>query len=412
MLRGLAGARLACGDTGKETVQDGFLAGNIMTSVERKEARYKRRKARRERKKQEFLSRFDDFSLVADPNRLYAAFKKSKRGVSWKESVQRYEMNLLPNIAETARKLNAGESVSRGFEEFDLFERGRLRRIKSVHISERAVQKCLCDQVLVPVLSRTLVYDNGASLKNKGLHFSLRRLAAHLAGYYREHKSNEGFCLSADFSKYFDTVRHDVLFRELRKHIKDGRILKLLGDLIGPFGDGVSLGLGSQVSQIAALFYANPVDHYCKEERGIRYYGRYMDDLYLIHPRKEYLLECLEGIKRLCAALGLTVNERKTRITKLSDGVRFLKGVYILKGNGGIVRRADPQSRKRMRRKLKKFKGLLEAGKMTARDVYDAYQSWRGNYRKRFDAFHTIRRMDALYTALFIKDHYSEANHG
>jgi hypothetical protein len=65
-----------------------------------------------------------------------------------------------------------------------------------------------------------------------------------------------------------------------------------------------------------------------------------------------------------------------------------------------------------MRRKLKKFKGLLEAGKMTARDVYGAYQSWRGNYRRRFGAFHTIRRMDALYAALFIKDRYSEGNHG
>jgi hypothetical protein len=64
-----------------------------------------------------------------------------------------------------------------------------------------------------------------------------------------------------------------------------------------------------------------------------------------------------------------------------------------------------------MRRKLKKFKGLLESGNMTARDVYTAYQSWRGNYRKRFDAFHAIRRMDALYTALFIKDHHLEVNH-
>jgi hypothetical protein len=137
-----------------------------------------------------------------------------------------------------------------------------------------------------------------------------------------------------------------------------------------------------------------------------------MDDLYLIHPDKKYLLECLDDIKRLCASLGVTVNMKKTKITKLKDGVRFLKGVYVLKENGKIVRRADPQSRKRMRRKLRKFKGLLYEGKMTLRDVYTAYQSWRGNYRKRFDAFHTIRRMDALYRALFINNHLSEVKHG
>jgi hypothetical protein len=376
-----------------------------MTSVERKDARYARRKARRERKKQEYLSRFDDFSRIVDPNNLYAAFKKSKREVSWKESVQRYQMNLLSNIAETIHKLEAGENISHGFVEFNLMERGRLRRIKSVHIGERVVQKCLCDQAPVPILSRTLIYDNGASLKNKGLHFAIRRLITHLTKYYRKYKTNAGYCLSADFSKYFDTIPHDILFREFKKHIRDRHILKLLYDFITPFGDGVSLGLGSRVSQISAIFHASPVDHYCKEKRGIRYYGRYMDDLYLIHPCKKYLLECLEGIKRLCASLGITVNMRKTRITELKDGIHFLKGIYILKGNGRIVRRAAPESRKRMRRKLRKFKRLLEQGKMTHGDVYDAYQSWRGNYRKRFNAYHRIRFMDKLYNELFISNH-------
>jgi hypothetical protein len=383
-----------------------------MTSAERKAGRYERRKARRDRKKQEYLSRFDDFSRIVDPNNLYAAFKKSKREVSWKESVQRYEMNLLSNIAETINKLKTGENISHGFVEFNLMERGRLRHIKSVHISERVVQKCLCDQALVPILSRTLIYDNGASLKNKGLHFAVRRLVMHLTEYYREHGTNNGYCLSVDFSKYFDNIPHDILFREFRKHIKDPHILKLLHDFITPFGNGVSLGLGSQVSQISALFHASPIDHHCKEKRRIRYYGRYMDDLYLIYPSKKYLLDCLDDIKRLCASLGITVNMKKTKITKLKDGVRFLKGIYTLKENGKIVRRADPQSRKRMRRKLRKFKGLLDRGNMTPWDVYTAYQSWRGNYRKRFDAFHTIRRMDALYMALFINNHLSEVNHG
>jgi hypothetical protein len=383
-----------------------------MTSEERQAARYRRRKAWREKKKQEYLSKYDDFSRIVDPNNLYAAYKKSKCEVSWKESVQRYEMNLLVNIAETVRKLKVGENVSRGFVEFDLMERGRLRHIKSVHISERVVQKCLCDQSLVPILSRTLIYDNGASLKKKGLHFAVRRLITHISKYYREYRTNEGYCLSIDFSKYFDSIRHDVLFDMQRKVIKDPRIMKMIYDFVTPFGNGVSLGLGSQVSQISAIFFANPIDHHIKEKRRIKYYGRYMDDLYLIHPSKQYLLECLEDIKSICAAFGITVNMRKTRIVKLKDGVRFLKGIYTLNEKGKIIRRADPKSRKRMRRKLRKFTGLLEQGKMKPKDVYDAYQSWRGNYRKRFDAFHTIRRMDSLYKELFINNHQLEVNHG
>jgi hypothetical protein len=86
--------------------------------------------------------------------------------------------------------------------------------------------------------------------------------------------------------------------------------------------------LGSQVSQISAIFHDGPVDCHCKEKRGIKYYGRYMDDIYLIHPSRKHLLECLGDTKRLCALLGITVNMKKTRITKLEDGVRFLKGIY------------------------------------------------------------------------------------
>jgi hypothetical protein len=389
-----------------------FYWKDYMTSTERREARYRRRKERRDQKKQNYLFRFDDFSRIADPNNLYEAFKKSRREVTWKESVQRYEMNLLANIAETVRKLNAGESVFHGFVEFNIMERGRIRHIKSVHISERIVQKCLCDQVLVPVLSLSLIYDNGASLKGKGLHFAIRRLIKHLIKYYRHYKTNEGYCLSVDFSKYFDSIPHDVLFAAFKKNIKDPRLMKLLYDFITPFGNGISLGLGSQVSQISAIFHASPIDHRMKDKRGVKYYGRYMDDLYILHPSKKYLIECLEDMKNVCMALGITINKRKTRIAKLKDGVHFLKGIYILKENGKVVRTASPESRKRMRRKLHKFKGLLESGHMTTHDVYTAYQSWRGNYRKRFIAYHTIRRMDALYMGLFINNYQAEGNHG
>jgi len=387
-----------------------FSTGKTMTSTERREGRYRRRKAQRDRKKQIFLSQYDDFSRITDPNNLYMSFKKSRRGVSWKESIQRYEANILVNIAELIEKFNSGESIFCGFAEFDLFERGRLRHIKSVHIKERTAQKGTCDYVLVPIISRFLIYDNGASLKNKGLHFAIRRLITHIAKYFRRYKTNEGYCLQVDFSKYFDSIRHAILFKAFGKYIKDQRIIKLLYDFISPFGDGISLGLGSQVSQISALFYANPLDHFIKEICRIKLYGRYMDDLYLIHPCKEYLLKCLENMTKICADLGITINMRKTKITKLKDGVHFLKGIYSLNCNGKIIRRANPDSMKRMRRKLKKFRRLIDSGHMNLHDVNTAYQSWRGNYKKRFNAFYTIKRMDALYNGLFINN-YSGGKH-
>jgi hypothetical protein len=47
-------------------------------------------------------------------------------------------------------------------------------------------------------------------------------------------------------------------------------------------------------------------------------------------------------------------------------------------------------------------RALLDAGRMEYEDLRIAYQSWRGNYMRRFDAWYTVQRMDSLYDTLFI----------
>jgi hypothetical protein len=379
-----------------------------MNSTERHQARYERRKAKRDKKQKEKLSKYDNFDNLTNPENLYKAFISSRKGVSWKESTQRYEMNLLHNIHETRNKLIEGENIQNGFVEFTLNERGKVRHIKSVHISERVVQKALCDQVLVPILGNSLIYDNGASVKGKGVYFAIKRLIVHLSRYYRRNGfSNAGYALTVDFSKYFDSINHEILFKLQEQYIHDKRVMELTRRFIGVFGDGVSLGLGSQVSQISAIFYPSKhLDHFAKDESGLKYYGRYMDDLYIIHESKEYLKECLEKIKEVCQNnLAIRINEKKTRITPLKDGVVFLKGKYILLESGRIIRKANKDSAKRMRRKLKKFRDLLDNDKMNYEDIRTAYQSWRGGYMKRFNGYHTVKRMDNLYDALFIFEH-------
>jgi len=380
-----------------------------MTSDERREARYQRRVAARETRKQQKLSHFDNFGLVADVDNLNNSFNKCKVGVAWKESTQRYEANALKNIIETRRKLLAGESIQSGFVEFTLRERGKIRRIKSVHISERVVQKCLCDEVLVPILTNSLIYDNGASVKRKGTHFAIRRFISHMAKFYRHNNnSNNGYVLMIDFSKYFDNIDHEILFEMLDQRIKDFHVRQLTRDLITVFGEGKSLGLGSQVSQVCAIFYPDILDHFIKEKLRIKYYGRYMDDLYLIHHDKNYLIYCLEKIKEECEKLKITINQRKTIITKLSQGAEFLKGKYSLLPSGKILRRPVKSSTIRMRRKLVKFKTLLNQKKIGYNDIRTSYQSWRGNYIRRFNAYHRVRYMDRLYNNLFIFEHRNE----
>ncbi|MDR3325105.1 MAG: RNA-directed DNA polymerase [Spirochaetaceae bacterium] len=401
-------ARTACGDEFTHKPQTDAVQGFFinMTSEDRKTARAERRRAARTANEKQRIEPYNDFSLVADADNLARAFAKSKRGVSWKESVQRYEANALRNIAQTRRKLLSGESVQSGFVEFDLKERGKTRHIRSVHISERVVQKCLCDKVLAPLLSRPLIHDNGASIAGKGVHFALRRLVAHLSRFYRSNgRSNEGHALLVDFSIFFDNIRHDALFAMQERYLTEPRLRALTRGFISAFGDDKSLGLGSQVSQICAIFYPNALDHCIKEKLRVKYYGRYMDDLCLIHADKAFLEKCLAEIKTVCARFDIVVNEKKTRIVRLSSGVPFLKGKYALLPSGKILRRPGKESAKRMRRKLKAFKKLADAGKMDCADVYASYQSWRGGYAQRFNAHFAVKRMDALYDGLFINTH-------
>jgi hypothetical protein len=379
-----------------------------MTSTERHEARYQRRKAIRDTKRQAKLAHYDDFGRIADADNLYSSFLESMRGVAWKESVQRYEANAMRNIVETRRKLLAGESIQCGFKEFTLRERGKIRHIKSVHISERIVQKCLCNQVLVPILSNSLIYDNGASVKGKGVHFAIKRFIVHLSRFYRQNNnSGEGYALLIDFSKFFDHIDHETLFKLLEKVIKDKQVLELTKNFIRVFGEGRALGLGSQVSQITAIYFPNRIDHLVKDVKGEKNYGRYMDDLYLIHKDKEHLKQLLKEIEAVCDELKIIINKRKTRIVKLSQGVEFLKGKYFLLPSGKVLRRPCKDSTVRMKRKLKKFKGLVDTGAMGYRDVRNAYQSWRGNFKRRFDAYHKVSNMDKLYNELFIVDHHN-----
>lgn len=297
------------------------------------------------------------FDEVFSFRNLYLSCKKCYKGVNWKTSTQKYRLNALCNVAKTYNELKYGKYKSKGFYVFRIRERGKVRTIKSIHISERVVQKCLCDNCLVPVLSKSLIYDNGACLKGKGLNFTTERLKAHLQQYYRKNNySNKGFVLTFDFSKFFESIPHEMLKQKVAKKIQDPKIVSLYNYFVDQFENSIGLGLGSQISQISALFYISDFDHYVKERLHIKYYGRYMDDGYLIHHDKEYLKTCLREILRLATEMGLKINLKKTKITKLENGFMFLNRHWHLTEKGYIKTKPSHKTMVRLRRKYRKLK--------------------------------------------------------
>lgn len=368
-----------------------------MTSEERHKAREARRKAKRAAKKAAFMKDYT-FEKVISSASLVKAAMLSKHGVNWKASVQRYHINLLRNTWALRGKLLRGESVVQGFICFDLIERGKLRHIRSVHFKERVVQRSLCDNALVPVLSRSLIYDNGASIKGKGIHFAMFRCRDHLREYYRKHGSNRGWVLQVDFKGYFDNIEHGPVLDMLKKHFTDQRLLKLAWSFVESFGEK-SLGIGSQVSQILAVAYCSAVDHYAVEVLGLNLSARYNDDSYFIHESREYLEDCLAILADRWTALGIRLNWKKTQIIPLRR-FTFLKVRFELTETGRVIMRPCRRSISKQRRKLYAFRRAVDNGKMTLDDVRGSYESWRG-YNRHMNGYKSIINMDRLYYDLF-----------
>lgn len=376
---------------------------------------------------------------LKDANVLIKSFNKCKNGSIWKESVQKYEINLLKNTYNQIKSIKNQTYKHKPFNEFTLNERGKTRDIKAIHISDRVILRALCDEILTPRLNKYLIYDNGASVKGKGIDFTRKRFETHLHKFYRQYKTNEGYILTIDFSKFFDNVQHNKLMNLFKYYLQDEELLNFLEDLIQCFQIDVSyltnddyqnclnilfnsiqyskihkslltgekfmnksIGIGSQLSQISGLLYPIEIDNYCKIVKGLKYYGRYMDDIYIIHPDKQFLQQLLKEIDNICQKYGIFINYKKTQIIKLTKTLIFLKTRYNLTKTGKIIKRMSKDSIVRERKKLKKYKNLLDQGKMTYKDIEEAYGSWRGNL-KNYLSYHTKQNMDKLYDDLFIK---------
>ena len=103
-----------------------------------------------------------------------------------------------------------------------------------------------------------------------------------------------------------------------------------------------------------------------KERLRIRHYTRYMDDMVLVHPSKEYLARCLEELRAFAREeLKLEFNE-KTQLAPLAQGVDYLGWHFYLTETGRVVQRLRPSNKRRLKRRLRKLENQLATGEIAA----------------------------------------------
>ena len=333
---------------------------------------------------------------MLEPEHIFAAMHKCGNGVRWKSSVQKYEIDKLRWAATLQNQIASGTYKSMGFKRFDIIERGKLRHIQSVHISERTVQKLLCDYALRPTVYPRLIYDNSASQEGKGTEFALKRLTEHLRWYYARY-GKTGVVITMDYHDFFGSIPHDGAIRKMSANIDDERINKFIRDFVNAFDGEYGLGLGSETSQIGAICYPNMVDRLVKEQYGIHCYARYMDDSYIICPDRAYACRCLADIFDLAHALKIQMNRRKTAVHNLAtDDFVFLKKRVRLTDTGKVVMRLTRENIREEENRILMMRTEYLAGRMTKESLVQSYRAWRG-YALKYSSYHVVGKMDKFF---------------
>ena len=372
--------------------------------------------------------------ILTDPENLNVSLNKIMHASGWKASTQRLYHNKLTVFKEIDELFHSDRPyIMEKGHDFILTERGKRRYIQALSPKDMLIQHTLTNFILIPILSKFFIHDNGASIKGKGISFTRRRFVQHMHQFYNKH-GLDGYILKLDFRKYFDNIRHDKVIEMLRLYIRDDKILSIISDNLNHYSIDVSysdnddiinevfnsleyhniskslltgkrymhksIGIGSPVSQVLGIFFPLRLDNYCKTVKGLKYYDAYMDDRMVIHHSKSYLSNLLLEIEDICNDLGIFINPNKTSIFPIHKTFTFLKTQYTMTDTGKIYKGLPSDSIVRERRKLKCLADIVVSNNLDPDLFHNQYKAWRGDRSKIYNAYNQLERMDYLYNEL------------
>lgn len=213
---------------------------------------------------------------------------------------------------------------------------------------------------------RRLLYDSYSCRKNKGTYFGVKRLRHHILSVSRN-MTRKAYAIQLDLSGYFMHIKRETLYelvikgldkqfppeaRDKRYTILKWAISQVIFDdptenvrLQGAYTDWIGLPedkslmmqppgqgmvIGNYTSQTFSNVYLDPLDKFITEILGWKHYGRYVDDLYYIVTEEELpqALRDIEAIAKFLASYGAKLNRKKTKVTEVHKGIKFL-GVVV-----------------------------------------------------------------------------------
>lgn len=288
------------------------------------------------------MKRYDNlFDSVANFENVYMAYLSCKKGKSFKPEVMEISARAEMICSDLVRELQEGIYTPGKYYEFEARNEVKRRIIHAPLFRDRVVQHAIVG-ITEPLFERKFIFDSYANRKGKGNHRAVQR-----AQQFLRKSGQNVYILQGDFAKYYDNVRHEFIRNEIRRTIKDERLLNIWDRIIDSYNGDIDRGIpiGAPLSQLMANITLNPMDHFVKETLRAKYYIRLMDDFIIIDSSKERLKYYLQEIVWFTQTqLGQPLN-RKTRIFPAKTGIDF--GGYRIFTNKILPRKRNVKAAKR-----------------------------------------------------------------
>lgn len=329
------------------------------------------------------------YDQIFSMDNLYEAYEKAIVGRRYKPEILDYSFDTWSLLTELREKILRGDYEIDKYRIFFVYE-PKKRMIMSIKFEHRVVQWAIY-RVVNPMLVNGYINDSFGCIPGRGAVGAMKRLKGWVD--YVDRKAGEWYYLKLDISKYFYRISHSVLKRILAKKIKDTRLLEVLYGVIDcehtPFGlpkgmspedvpmeerlYDVGMPIGNLLSQMFANLYLNALDWFCKRTLSIKYYVRYMDDVIILHDKKEELgIWKIEIEEFLETELELQLNN-KTCMRPVSHGIEFVG--YRIKPHSVTLRKSTSL---RIKRNLKGVRKGYKEYRLTLREATVTFTSYIG----------------------------------
>ena len=228
------------------------------------------------------------YEKICEIDNLYLAYNKASQGKEKSYGVRLFEKNLNNNINELQKELISETYVTSEYSVFMIHD-PKERLVYRLPFRDRIVHHAIMN-ILEPIWISVFISNTYSCIKKRGIHAVLRDLKRDL-----KNVSDTQYCLKFDIRKFYPSINHDILKVIIRKKIKDVKLLKLLDEIID---SAPGVPIGNYLSQFFANLYLTYFDHCIKEEKQVKYYYRYADDIVILAQNKPYLQDLYLEIDR------------------------------------------------------------------------------------------------------------------